>query len=301
MAFDLDHVADLALFARVVEQRSFSAAARQSGIAKSAVSRRIRLLERRVGVQLLRRTTRSVQVTAEGARLYAHGAQIVASARAADDELAGASTALRGRIRINAPVTFAQMYLTAALADFQRAHPEVELELVTDDRMVDVVADGFDLVVRVGRLADASFVARRLAVDRLVVVGSPTYLTRHGRPTRVAELVHHNCLHYLLVPLSAQWRFGRERGPAPGKSTFAANDGTVLREAAIGGLGLAVLPYFMAAPDLRAGRLELVLEGSRRAEIGIYAVVAATRGLPARVRTLVDALVVWFARPAWRE
>jgi DNA-binding transcriptional LysR family regulator len=303
MAFDLDHVADLALYARVVEHRSFSEAARRSGIAKSAVSRRIALLEARVGVQLLRRTTRSLHVTAEGARFYVHCAQILASARAAEDEIAGADTRLRGRVRISAPVTFGQMHLAAVLAAFQLEHPDVELQLVTDDRLVDVVGAGFDLVLRIARLKDASFVAKRLAKDRLVVVGSPAYLQRVGRPTTPEDLVHHNCLHYDLVPLPAEWKFrgADRRSMLAVKGNFTATDGTVLREAAIAGLGLAVLPLFMVSAEVHAGRLELVLDGVRRAEIGIYAVVSATRGLPLRVRTLLEFLVRAFARADWRD
>jgi DNA-binding transcriptional LysR family regulator len=211
MPFDLERIVDLALFARVIEHRSFSEAARRSGIAKSAVSRRIGLLEQRVGVRLVRRTTRSLHLTPEGARFYEHCAQVLASARSAEDAVAGAEKTLRGRIRLNAPVTFAQMHLTRELAAFQIEHPEVEIELVTDDRFVDVVAAGFDLVIRIARLKDASFVARRLAVDRLVLVGAPSYLARAGRPRDPDDLVHHNCLHYGLVSQAGEWDFGGRR------------------------------------------------------------------------------------------
>lgn len=224
MGFDLDHIASLALFARVVQLRSFTAAARQSGIAKSAVSRRIRLLEQRIGVQLLRRTTRKLAVTDEGLRFYEHCARILAAASAAEREVAAASTASRGSIRISAPVTFSQMHLASAIGDFLRAHPEVEVSLATDNRLVDVVEGGFDVVVRIGRLRDASYVARRLAADRLVV---------------------------------------------------------------------------MVAPHVRGGELELVLEGRRKAEVGIFAVTAQSRQLPRRTRALLDFLVRRFAGARW--
>lgn len=302
MAFDLEQLVDLALFARVVDARSFSEAARRSGIAKSAVSRRVALLESRLGVQLLRRTTRSLQVTAEGARFYEHCARLLASAQAAEDAVAGAETSLRGEVRISAPVTFAQMHLVRALAAFQIEHPEVRVELTTDDRFVDIVGAGFDLVIRIAQLKNASFVARRLAVDRLVVVGAPSYLERAGRPETPEDLVLHNCLHYALVPLAGEWRFRGEDGKpvAAVAGNFSSTDGTALKEAAVAGLGLAVVPSFMAAPDLAAGRLELLLEGHRRAEIGIYAVVSSSRGLPLRVRALVDFLARRFAQPDFR-
>lgn len=303
MTFDLSSLADLGLFARVVESRSFSAAAERSGIAKSAVSRRIALLERRLGVQLLRRTTRRLYVTPEGARFYEHCAKLLESAREAEASLAGAENEVRGTIRVSAPVTFSEMHLGQALAAFLKRHPEASIRLSAEDRLVDVVGEGFDLVIRISRLKDASFVAKRLATDRLIVVGSPAYLDARGRPQRPEDLVHHDCLHYELVPLAAEWRFRGADGPiaVPVKGSFSATNGSVLREAALAGLGLAVLPSFMVAPDLAAGRLEVVLGGARRAEIGIFGVVASARGLPLRVRALLDHLSRWFADVDWEN
>lgn len=300
MAFDLDRLASYALFARVVQLQSFTAAARQSGIAKSAVSTRIRELEDRLGVELLRRTTRKLALTEEGLRFYEHCARVLESAQAADGALAGAGDALRGTIRVSAPVTFAQMHLASALAEFLAAHRDLHVELTTDDRMVDVVADGFDLIVRIGRLEEGSFVARKLAADRLVVCGAPSYLDRRGRPSSPEELVHHDCLHYALVPMRGEWRFRGRRGAVdvPVSGSLTASNGTVLREAAVAGLGLAVLPSFMVANELARGSLELVLEGHRRAELGVFAVTSSRR-LPARTRALVEFLARRFARPPW--
>jgi DNA-binding transcriptional LysR family regulator len=301
VAFDLERLVDLALFARVVEGRSFTAAAALSGIAKSAVSRRIALLEGRLGVQLLRRTTRRLSVTPEGARFYEHCARVLESARAAEQAVAGAEKVVRGSIRVSAPVTFSQMFLVNAVAAFLREHREVEIQLVTDDRFVDVVEDGFDLVVRIARLADASFVARRLAADRLVVVGAPSYLDERGRPATPEELVHHECLHYELVPRAAEWRFRGPEGPlsVPVRGSLSATDGTVLVRAALAGLGLVVVPSFMVAADVAAGKLEVVLTSARRAEMGIFGVVSSARGLPLRTRALLDHLARWFGRPDW--
>ena len=303
MDFDLKHVVDLALFARLVDARSFSEAARRSGIAKSAVSRRIALLEARLGVQLLRRTTRSLQLTADGARFYEHCAQVAAAARAAEDAVSAASSAVRGTIRVSAPVTFSQMHLAAATTAFQLVHPEVELQLVASDRIVDAVGGEFDLVVRVTRLEDGAFVAKKLASDRLVVAGAPRYFEAHGRPTRSEQLAQHNRLHYALVDAAAEWRFrgADSRVAGLGRSNFSTTDGTVLREAMLAGLGLAVLPFFMVAADVASGRAELVLDGQRSAGIGIYAVVASVRGLPLRVRALIEHLQKHFARANWRE
>lgn len=299
MAFDLEHLADFALFARVVELRSFSAAAARSGIARSAVSRRITLLEKRLGVQLLRRTTRRLSLTAEGLRFYEHCARLGELASAAEDSVAGASDEVRGTLRVSAPVTFSQMHLAAAVAAFLAEYPEVEVHLTAEDRLVDVVEGGYDVVVRMGRLSDASFVARRLATDRLVVCGAPAYFARAGRPESPEALVNHNCLHYGLVPRTGEWRFRGPAGPEaiPVRGNFTATDGTVLRQAALAGLGLAVLPSFMVAQDVAEGRLELVLQSFRRAEIGIHAIVAHGRNLPRRTRSFIDFLTRWFAQP----
>ncbi|MEZ4376178.1 MAG: LysR family transcriptional regulator [Polyangiaceae bacterium] len=302
MSFDLEDIVDLALFARVVDAQSFSEAARITGIAKSAVSRRIALLEQRVGVQLLRRSTRSVRVTSDGARFYEHCARVVSAAREAETSVSSASRSMEGLIRISAPVTFTQMFLADAIARFQVARAGVEVQLLASDQFVDPVAGEFELVIRVTRLHDGDFVAKPIASDRLVVVGSPAYLERRGRPARPEDLVHHECLHYSLVDAAAEWRFRGEDGKpvAITRSTFATNNGTVLREAMLAGLGLCVVPFFMVARDVNRGAAELMLEGSRRAEIGIYAVVSKSRGLPLRVRALIEHLQKSFARADWQ-
>lgn len=298
-----EDLTSMALFAEVVQRRSFSTAARELGLAKSAVSKRISLLEDRLGVRLLTRTTRKLSLTEDGVRYYEHCAALLAAAHAAEQAVAGASTATRGMVRINAPVAFAHMFLAEALAAFLGKHRDVEIELSTDDRIVDVIEGGYDVVVRITRLADSSLVARRLATDRLVICGSPDYLEEHGRPTSPMELIGHNCMHYTVVSLAGEWRFRGKGGVAidvPVRGNFSASNGATLRHAAAAGLGLAVVPLFMCAADVAAGRLELVLENARKAEIGIYAVYASRRQLPARTRLLLDHLGSWFANPDWR-
>jgi DNA-binding transcriptional LysR family regulator len=297
----LDHYASLALFSRVVQLRSFSAAAREAGIAKSAVSRRIAHLEDALGVRLLTRSTRSVAPTGEGLRVHAHASRMVTAAASAIGEAGSEEGPMRGLVRINAPVTFSQLHLAGAVAEFLATETEIEVDLQCDDRLVDVVEGGFDLVLRIGRLADSSLVARRIARDRLVVCASPAYLAARGRPRTVRDLTEHECLHYSLVPRAAEWRFRAAVGTAsvPTSGRFSTSNGTVLARAASAGLGLVVLPSFMVAAEVREGRLELVLEGQRRAEIGIFAVTATRRHVPARVRRLVDHLARTFGRMTW--
>lgn len=294
----LDDLQSLALFARVVQHRSFSGAAREAGIAKSAVSRRVAHLEAVLGVRLLLRSTRKLSLTEEGVRVYEQCVALLAAASAAEAVAGGARDAVRGTLRVNAPVTFAQMHLAKPIARFLQEYPEVDVQLSTENRFVDVVEEGFDVVIRVGRLLDSSLHARKFATDRLVVCASPEYLARRGTPSSPTDLLGHNCLHYALVPRAGEWRFGQgaEARSIPVHGNLATSDGTVLREAALAGLGLAVLPSFMVVGDVVDGRLVLVLEGARRAEIGIHAVVAHRKHAPARVRAFLDFLVKHFSR-----
>lgn len=292
----VDQVASLALFARVVHHRSFSAAAREAGLAKSAVSRRIAELERSLRVRLLHRTSRTLSLTEEGLRVHEHARALVAAADAAQEVAGLATGAVRGTLRLNASVAFSQLYLARALTEFLALHPEVEVHLATDDRLVDVVEGGFDVVFRIGRLTDSSLVARRLGTDRLVVCASPEYLARAGTPRSPADLLQHACLHFALVPRAAEWRF-RQGGRAFEVSTrgpLSCTDGLTLREAVLAGAGLATVPSFFVASDVAAGRLQLVLEGARRAEFGIHAVTAHRTQTPPRVRALLDFLVTHF-------
>jgi DNA-binding transcriptional LysR family regulator len=289
----MDQIASLALFARVVQHRSFSAAAREAGLAKSAVSRRIAQLEQTLGVRLLQRTTRSLSLTQEGARVHEHARALMDAADAAQDVAGVATGAVRGVLRVDATVAFSQLYLTAALTRFLALHREVEVHLSTDERMVDVVEGGFDVVFRIGRLTDSGLIARRLATDRLVVCASPDYLARAGTPRVPADLLQHACLHYGLVSRAAEWRF-RQGGRAIEVSTRGAltcSDGLSLRQAVLAGAGLASVPSMLVADDVAAGRLTVVLDGLRRAEFGIHAITAHRTQVPPRVRALLDFLV----------
>lgn len=294
-----ENLPSLALFAEVARLRSFSEAARQAGIAKSAVSKRIARLEDELGVRLLRRSTRTLALTDEGVRVYEHCAAIVAAAAAAETSARSASEELRGTIRINAPVTFAHMHLARALAPFLAGHPGIAIELATDDRYVDVIDSGYDMIIRVGRLRDSGLYAKKLVTDRLVIVASPAYLARAGTPEAPGDLVRHDCLHYTLVPMPLEWRFRGDSGHplhVPVRGSLTATDGAVLRAAALAGVGIAVLPSFMVVDDLAAGNLVTLLDRFRRAEIGIHAMLAHRTGTPRRIRALLDHLVDHFKR-----
>jgi DNA-binding transcriptional LysR family regulator len=292
----IDQVTSLALFARVVQHGSFSAAAREAGLAKSAVSRRIAELEEVLRVRLLQRTTRALSLTDEGVRVHEHARALVTAADAAQEVAGLATGAVRGTLRLNATPAFSQLYLARAVTAFLELNPEVEVHLSTDDQMVDVVEGGFDVVFRIGRLTDSSLVARRLATDRLVVCASPAYLARAGTPREPADLHRHVCLHYALVSRAAEWRFrtGGRTVEVSTRGPLSCTDGISLREAVLAGAGLAAVPSMLVAADVEAGRLQLVLEGTRRAEFGLHAVTAHRTQAPPRVRALLDFLVSHF-------
>lgn len=299
----LDVLPDLAVFVRVAELRSFSAAARDLDIAKSAVSRRIGELEARLGVRLLTRSTRNIGLTTDGMQVFEHARVLVAEGQAAIDAVAGSGTKPRGVLRVNAPSVFAQRYLTPAIAAFLLQHPETEVQLSVEDRMVDVVEGGWDVVVRIAKLVDSALVVRRLATDRGVIVASPEYLARRGRPNELCDLVTHDCVRYTLIPFELEWGFkqDKKRVAIPLRVRLGANDGGTILEAARAGVGLAALPWFMVADDVRDGRLEVLLDGLRTTELTIAAVLPQREGMPARTRAFVDHLAKWFATPPWPE
>jgi DNA-binding transcriptional LysR family regulator len=202
-------------------------------------------------------------------------------------------------------VVLAETYLAAPLAAYLRQFPDVRLDLVLDDRLVDLVADGVDVAIRVSaRLGPSTLVARRLADDRVVVVGAPAYLARAGRPQTPGELVNHHCLRYGLLRAADEWRFrdpgGRGSYAVPVESRFACGSGAVLRSAALAGMGLAVLPSFMVAAELATGRLEPVLEAHTFARLGVYAVYPPARPVPSKTRAFVDVLAAAFRPAPWR-
>jgi len=302
MSTPYDDLPSMAMFARVVQLRSFSAAARDAGVAKSAVSKRIAALEARLGVRLLVRTTRKLALTEDGLRFYEHCAALVAAAQAAEDAVSESSGLARGPLRINSSVAFAELYLARAIAEFLRAYPDVTAQLTIDDRFVDLAEGGFDLVVRIAGRLTGAMVARRLATDHTVVCAAPGYLARAGTPRTPADLLQHNCLRYALIPAQHEWRFraaGGTRVSVPIRGNLVASSGTALREAAIAELGLAVTPRFMIARELAAGALVTVLDGQLAGDMGIFAVQPDRKHVPARVRLLVDFLARWFAGPDW--
>lgn len=299
-----DEIVSMVFFARVVEARSFTGAARLLGVAKSVVSARVARLEGRLGVRLLHRTTRKLSLTPDGLAFYERCAPLVVAADDAAAAAAGVGREPRGLLRVNAPVMLAQLHLAEPIAAYLQRHPEVRLDLVMDDRLADLVEEGIDVAIRVSAgLSPSSLLARKLADDRVVVSASPDYLRRRGVPQAPSDLVHHDCLRYSLLRAADEWRFRdpeqKRSYSVPVETRFSAASGAVLRAAALAGMGLAVTPSFMVAADLASGRLVSVLEPFVFARLAVYALHPPARPVPSKTRTFVDHLSAFFRKPPW--
>lgn len=315
MAVSSEELLAMLTFVRVVEARSFTAAAAVLGVAKSVVSARVAALESELKVRLLHRTTRKLSLTPDGMSLYERCAPVVAAADAAAMAVAGTGDTPRGVLRVNAPVAFSEEYLAAPTAAFLARYPHVRVELAANDRMVDLVDERVDVAVRVTPhlRGGAGLVARKLAADRTVLVGAPGYLARRGTPRVPEDLLGHDCLTYALLDIADEWRFrspagegraGRGAGrdatyALPLEPRFTAASGSLLRRAALADMGLAVLPSFMVAADLAAGRLRQVVDAFAGTSLGIHAIYPRARPVPAKTRAFVDTLVAHFRTPRW--
>lgn len=303
----LNDLTTMALFAEVVDLRSFTAAALTAGMAKATVSRRIAQLERRLGVRLLQRTTRRVTPTDEGRRLYERCVQIVAAGKQASELLLDAGSRPSGTLRVGAPIAFTHLHLTPLVVKFLERNPEIELQLFPRGTPTDLVAEEIDVAIRIGQPSDSSLVVRRLATDRIVVVAAPSYLRRHGTPRSMADLHSHSCLRFSWEAERPRWHYGgrRPRGncrsATPLHGNLVASDAAVIRDASILGLGVAILPSHIVAHDVRSSRLVRVLEHEMRDEVPINVVYAQRRRLPVRVRAFVDFVVTSLATPGWRD
>lgn len=289
---------DVLAFVRVVETGSFARAAERMGLSKPVLSRRVARLEAQLGARLLTRTARGAKPTEIGLSYYARASGILADLEAAQEVVAAAVTQVAGPIRLTAPISFGIAHLAPALAEFARLYPQVELDIGFDDGIVDLAEGGYDLAVRIGTLSDSALIARRIAPVRKVVVGSPAYLERAGRPQRPADLSDHAILLYA----HESWRFRTENGWEAVRSTaiLRSNSGDMLREAAEAGLGLCLLPSFIAAPGIESGRLEPVLTEYDPGHGALHAVMPPARAVTARVRALIDFLVERFGpEPSW--
>lgn len=297
----MDTIEGMRTFAAVVAEGSFSRAAERLDMSPQLASKYVGRLEARLGVRLLNRSTRQLSLTEAGRAYYDRVREVLADIDDMENAVGDMSARARGTLRINAPMSFGQTHLTRAIAKYQDTQPEVEVDLNLNDRVVDIVSEGFDLAIRIGQLVESSLVARRLAPVRLVVCGAPDYFRRHGVPETPEQLPEHDCLRYAYASDYDRWRFehdGRShtvriRGP------FSANNGDALRAAALAGQGIILQPTFIVGEDIRAGRLQTVLDEYRVAGLNVHAVYAHRQYLSAKVRTFVDFLDGYFGSPPY--
>jgi DNA-binding transcriptional LysR family regulator len=299
----MDRLQTLSVFAKVVESGSFSAAAEKLGLSRAAASKQVLQLEEHLGTRLLNRTTRRLSLTEEGSAFYERAVRILAELEEAEREASSGRAEPRGTLRVSAPVSFGLLHLGPALAGFACAHEHVGLTLTLDDRIVDLVEERFDVAIRIGRLADSSLVTKKLCTTRLVLAATPAYWDRQGRPGHPDGLGSHALFAYTLGAEPRTWRFAGPDGKeasVTARGRLAANNGDVLRAAALAGTGVVLLPDFLIGPDLQAGRLEEGMTGWQGPTIGVHAVWPSQRHMTARLRSFVDFLSGAFAgAPSW--
>jgi DNA-binding transcriptional LysR family regulator len=287
----------------VVEAGSISGAADRLGVAKSVVSRRITDLEERLGAQLFRRTTRRLNLTDTARGFYDRCLRILADVQEAEDAVSDEHGTLRGRLRVAMPLSFGLMHLGPAIDAFMEKHPKVEFDLDFNDREVDLLAEGFDVGLRIGTLADSSFIARQLATIKGQLCASPTYLEKHGTPRVPEDLRSHACLTYSNLPDPTLWTFVGSDGKETQvrvTSCLMANNGTFLRDAAIAGQGIVLQPNFISYEAIQSGQLVPLLTDHSWPDVHAYALYPQTRHLSRRVRAFVDFLADRFAGvPYW--
>ena len=301
----MDRFEDLRAFVQVVESGSLTRAADRLQVATSAVSRRLKELEDRLGTQLLQRTTRQMRLTPSGETFLGRAQEILQALEEAEAEAGDHARALSGPLRIATPLTFGQRHLSPILIDFARAHPGLALDVDFSDRMVDLVAEGHDMAIRVGNLSDSSLIARKLVEMRTVVVASPAFWDQHGRPRTPEDLRPLPALRYTGSARASAWRYTAPDGThglVEITVAMSATNGEFLADAAAAGLGTCLQPSFIVADDIRDGRLEAVLLDHAWPTVTAYAVYPETRHLTARARAFIEyARQRIGSKPAWED
>ena len=299
----MDRLGELEAFAAVAESGSFTAAARALGRTTSSVSKQVQALEERLGVRLLHRTTRQVSLTEIGVAFRERVQGVLLDLEDAETAVGELHAEPRGVLRVSAPIDFGRLHLAEALARFASEHAELRIEVDLSDRFVDLVDEGFDVVVRIANLPDSTLVARRMGPCRRVLCAAPAYLAAHGRPEQPSDLGRHTTIGYAYEQ-SKRWAFDTPGGPVTlaVEPRHRANNGEMIRSLLLGGLGLALLPTFLVADDLRAGRLETLFEAELDADTVIWAVTPHRKLLTTKVRLLLDHLVGGCGEhPPWDE
>ncbi|NCT84598.1 MAG: LysR family transcriptional regulator [Comamonadaceae bacterium] len=299
----MDRFLEMKTFVAVVDAGSFVGAADALAISKAAVSRYVAELESRLGVRLLHRTTRKLSLTPEGEVFDARCRELLSGLDEAESEVSSHSGEASGLLRISAPFSFGLLHLAPLWPAFMAEHPKVTLDVTLADRIVDLVEDGFDMAVRIGRLPASSLVSRPLTSTRLVLCASPDYLRQRGMPAHPSELASHDVLAYSLFSTGDQWEFSGAEGAVSVKVAprLRTNNGDTCRVAALRHQGVVLQPSFLVGPDLSAGTLVELMPGWRSTELGVYAVYPSRKFLSPKVRVMVEFLAQAFRTRPWPE
>jgi DNA-binding transcriptional LysR family regulator len=295
----LDDINELRTFVSVVAAGSLSAAAREMDLALSVVSKRLATLERRTGIRLIARSTRRLAPTEEGMDLYERAQRILAEVDQAEAALTSGQVKPQGLLRISAPVAFGRLHVSPVCRELVRAHPTLSIDLQLTDRLVDLIEEGIDVVVRIGPPTDSQLIMRKLIDDYRVVVGAPEYLQRRGTPATPAELETHDCVHYRGV--GTHWRLVSLAGEAVEVQAVArlrSNSGEAVLDWSLEGFGLAMNSWVDVKRHLRSGRLVHVLPEWRSVPAPVCVLFPSSRQLSTRVRVFIDAMVDSLAQPA---
>lgn len=290
------------VFVKVADLGSYTLAAETLNLSRTATSKSVMDLEDHLGVRLINRTTRRLSLTEAGSNFLERARVILHLIDDAEREAANLTSLPKGRLRVNAPMSFGIRHISPALGSYLEAYPGVSVELTLNDRLVDLVDEGFDVAIRIGRLADSSLVARKLAPCRLVVCAAPTYLERRGMPRVPEDLTRHDCLIYSYASDRDDWHFVGPDGPTTIRigGRLNSNNGDAVVQAALAGLGIILQPTFIVGPEIREGRLVPLLPDHRPADLGIYALYPQNRYVSAKVRTFIDHMNRLFGdRPYW--
>lgn len=301
----LDRLTGMQVFVRTAQQGSLSAAARQMKISPAMATKHVDALEERLGIKLFHRTTRKLSLNEAGRQYLEFCLRILPDIEETEAAVSSQRIDVIGTLRLSAPISFGVRYIAPLIPAFSALHPGVTVDLGLNDRYVDLIDEGWDMTVRIGRLADSRLIARRLASTKMVVAATPAYLDAHGRPRGVGDLLDYNCLSYSLSDATGarEWIFGtRNQLRVPIRGNFIANNGDALVAAALSGQGILYGPDFLIADHVAAGRLELLpLDEPTYDMAGIFAVYPPDRRPPAKVRAMVDFLAAAFAGvPAWQ-
>jgi DNA-binding transcriptional LysR family regulator len=289
----------MAIFAKVVELRSFAAAASELALSKATVSKAVSRLEERLGARLFNRSSRRLALTDAGRALSVRAAQLLVDGEAAENDALSQAASPRGLVRLAAPMTFGQRVIASLLPEFLAQYPDISIDLHLSDAMVDLIGEGFDIGVRIARLPDSSLVARRICPMPLYTVAAPSYLKKYGRPTHPMHLAQHRCFSYAYRATPEIWHYANDAGEQvsvrpSGQLRF--NNGEAVIPSLIAGLGIADLPDFIIGEAIAKKQVEVILKGWKQAEGAVHLVMPPGGPRPARVEVLIEFLATHLAR-----